>query len=136
VIALKRGYPEKSIELLQISAPYDLGMQRSTIRGLFGALYPVYVRGEAYLAARRGADAAAEFQKKLDHRGIVISDPVGAVAHLELARAYMLSGDKSQASQAYQDFLVLWKDADHDIPILKQAQAEYSNPIDYGSLLF
>jgi DNA-binding winged helix-turn-helix (wHTH) protein/tetratricopeptide (TPR) repeat protein len=126
LIALKRGDPEKSIELLQISAPYDLGTQRSTIHGLFGALYPVYVRGEAYLAARRGAEAAAEFQKILDHRGIVISDPVGALAHLELGRAYMLTGDKNRARQAYEDFLTLWKDADSDIPILKQAQAEYS----------
>jgi eukaryotic-like serine/threonine-protein kinase len=126
-IALKQGEPMKSIELLQISEPYDLGTQRSTIHGLFGALYPVYVRGEAYLAARRGAEAVAEFQKILDHRGIVISDPVGAVARLELARAYVLSGDKSRAGQAYRDFLVLWKDADPDIPILKEAHAEYSN---------
>jgi eukaryotic-like serine/threonine-protein kinase len=126
-IALKQGEPLKSIELLQISAPYDLGTQRSTIHGLFGALYPVYVRGEAYLAARRGAEAVAEFQKILDHRGIVISDPVGAVTRLEMARAYMLSGDKNRASQAYRDFLILWKDADPDVPILKQAQAEYSH---------
>jgi eukaryotic-like serine/threonine-protein kinase len=126
-IALKQGEPLKSIELLQISEPYDLGTQRSTIHGLFGALYPVYVRGEAYLAARRGADAVAEFQKILDHRGIVISDPIGAVARLELARAYMLSGDKRRAGQAYRDFLILWKDADRDIPILKQAHAEYSD---------
>jgi hypothetical protein len=84
------------------------------------------VRGEAYLAARRGVEAIAEFQKILDHRGIAISDPVGAVARLELARAYRLSGDKSRAAQAYRDFLVLWKDADPDIPILKQARAEFS----------
>jgi DNA-binding winged helix-turn-helix (wHTH) protein/tetratricopeptide (TPR) repeat protein len=125
-IALKRGDPEKSIEMLQISEPYDLGTQRSTIHGLFGALYPIYVRGEAYLATHRGAEAAAEFQKILDHRGIVISDPVGALAHLELGRAYGLLGDKKRAGQAYQDFLTLWKDADSDIPVLKQAQAEYS----------
>jgi tetratricopeptide (TPR) repeat protein len=125
-VALKQGDPLKSIGLLQISAPYDLGTQRSTIHGLFGALYPVYVRGEAYLAARRGVEAIAEFQKILDHRGIAISDPVGAVARLELARAYRLSGDNSRAAQAYRDFLVLWKDADPDIPILKQARAEFS----------
>jgi len=124
--ALKRGDPAKSIELLQISATYDLGTQRSTIHGLFGALYPIYVRGEAYLALHRGAEAAAEFQKILDHRGIVISDPVGALAHLELGRAYVLLGEKKKAGQAYQDFLTLWKDADSDIPVLKQAQAEYS----------
>jgi eukaryotic-like serine/threonine-protein kinase len=124
--ALKRGDPAKSIELLQVSATYDLGTQRSTIHGLFGALYPIYVRGEAYLALHRGAEAAAEFQKILDHRGIVISDPVGALAHLELGRAYVLLGEKKKAGQAYQDFLTLWKDADSDIPVLKQAQAEYS----------
>jgi tetratricopeptide (TPR) repeat protein len=125
-IALKQGEPSKSLEFLQISAPYDLGTQRSSIHGLFGALYPVYVRGEAYLAARRGAEAVAEFQKILDHRGIVISDPVGAVARLELARAYVLLGDNSQAGQAYRDFLVLWKDADPNIPLLKRAHAEYA----------
>jgi eukaryotic-like serine/threonine-protein kinase len=84
-VALKDGEPLKSIELLQISVPYDLGTQHSTIHGLFGALYPVYVRGEAYLAIHRGTEAAAEFQKILDHRGVVVSDPVGALAHLEWA---------------------------------------------------
>jgi hypothetical protein len=126
IFALKLGEPSKSIELLQISAPYDLGTQRSTIHGLFGALYPVYVRGEAYLVAHQGTQAAAEFQKILDHRGIVVSDPIGAMAHLELGRAYALSGDKTRATHAYQDFFTLWKDADPDIPILEQAQAEYS----------
>jgi len=87
----------------------------------------VYVRGLAYLAARRGAEAAAEFQKILDHRGIVASDPIGALAHLQLGRALALSGDKARAKAAYQDFLTLWKDADPDIPILKQAKAEYAS---------
>jgi hypothetical protein len=126
IVALKHGESLKSIELLQISVPYDLGTQHSTIHGFFGALYPVYVRCEAYLAAHRGAEAAVEFQKILDHRGVVVSDPVGALAHLELGRAYALSGDKIRARRAYQDFLALWKDADPDVPILKQAQAEYS----------
>ena len=92
----------------------------------FGMFYPVYVRGLAYLAAHQGAEAAAEFQKILDHRGIVISDPIGALAHLQSGRAYTLSGDKTKAKAAYQDFLTLWKDADPDIPILRQAQAEYN----------
>ncbi len=92
-----------------------------------GTLYPAYVRGLAYLAAHQGAEAAAEFQKILDHRGIVLSDPIGALAHLQLGRAYALSGDKTKAKSAYQDFLTLWKDADPDIPILKQAKAEYAN---------
>jgi len=94
--------------------------------GQFGALYPIHVRGQAYLAAHEGARAAMEFQKILDHRGIVASDPVGAVARLELGRAFALSGEKAKAAAAYHDFLTLWKDADSDIPILKQANSEYS----------
>jgi hypothetical protein len=85
------------------------------------------VRGQAYLAVHQGANAAAEFQKIVDHRGIVVSDPIGALARLQLGRAYALAGDKTKARSAYQDFLTLWKDADSDIPILKQAQAEYAN---------
>jgi tetratricopeptide (TPR) repeat protein len=92
----------------------------------FGGLYTVYVRGQAYLAAGRGQEAAAEFQKVLDHRGIVLADPVGVLAHLQLGRAYVVSGDRIKARSAYQDFLALWKDADPDIPILKQAKAEYA----------
>jgi eukaryotic-like serine/threonine-protein kinase len=92
----------------------------------FGAFYPAYVRGEAYLALHKGPDAAAEFQKILAHRGIVTSDPIGALAHLQLGRALGLSGDKAGVQTAYQDFLTLWKDADPDIPILKQAKAEYA----------
>jgi eukaryotic-like serine/threonine-protein kinase len=90
------------------------------------ALYPVYVRGEAYLAAHRGNEAAAEFQKILDQRGVVFNEPIGALAHLGLARAYLLQGDTAKAKTAYPDFLTLWKDADPDIPILKQAKAEYA----------
>ena len=89
-------------------------------------LYPIYVRGGAYLAAHRGAEAATEFQKILNHRGIVVSDPIGALAHLQLGRAFALSGDKTKAKAAYHDFLTLWKDADPDIPILEQAEAEYT----------
>ena len=126
LLALNHGEPSKAIELLQIAVPYELGLPRSGIHGFFGALYPVYVRGEAYLAAHQGAEAAAEFQKILDHRGIVVSDPIGALAHLQLGRAFVLSGDKAKAKAAYQDFLTLWKDADPDIPILKQAKAEYA----------
>jgi eukaryotic-like serine/threonine-protein kinase len=125
-IALNQGQPAKAIELLQIAVPYELGVPRSAIHGNFGALYPIYVRGEAYLAAHQGAEAAAEFQKILNHRGIVISDPIGALAHLQRGRAFALSGDKTKAKAAYVDFLTLWKDADPGIPILKDAQAEYA----------
>jgi eukaryotic-like serine/threonine-protein kinase len=117
-VALSRDDPTKAIEILQVAAPYELSGS--------GALYPVYVRGEAYLAAHRGIEAAAEFQKILDHRGIVANCPIGALAHLGLGRAYALSGNKTNAKAAYQDFLALWKDADPDIPILKQAKAEYA----------
>ena len=93
---------------------------------LLGGLYSAYVRGEALVAAHRYAEAAAEFQKILDHRGIVGADPIGALAHLQLGRTFALSGDKIKAKAAYQDFLTLWKDADPDIPILRQANAEYA----------
>src|ERR1019366_733246 len=125
-LALNHGEPAKAIELLQIAVPYELGVPRSSIHGNFGALYPVYVRGEAYLALHQGAEAAAEFQKILDRRGIVVSDPIGALAHLQLGRACVMSGDNTNAKVAYQDFLTLWKDADPDIPILRQARAEYA----------
>jgi hypothetical protein len=84
------------------------------------------VRGLAHLAAHQGAEAAAEFQKIIDHRSIVISDPIGALAHLQLGRALVLSGDKTKAKTAYNDFLTLWKDADPDIPIFREAKAEFA----------
>src|ERR1039457_6721936 len=125
-LALNHTEPSKAIELLQIAVPYDLGAPRSSFHGFFGTLYPVYVRGEAYLAAHQGAEAATEFQKILKHRGIVVSDPIGALAHLQLGRAFAWSGNKTKARTAYQDFLTLWKDADPEIPILKQAKTEYA----------
>jgi len=126
LIALNHSEPAKAIELLQVAAPYELGVPPSSFYGFFGSGYPVYVRGEAYLAAHRGPEAVAEFQKILDHRGIVVSDPIGALAHLQIGRAYAVQGDTAKAKSAYQDFLTLWKDADLDIPILKQAKAEYA----------
>ena len=126
LVALKTGKVLKAIELLQKATPNELGFPASGFFGFFGALYPVYVRGEAYLAAHNGAEAAVEFQKILDHRGVVVSDPVGALAYMQLGRAYSLSGDKTKAQSAYQNFLTLWKAADSDIPILKQAQSEFS----------
>ena len=126
LLALNRGEPERALELLQVAIPHELGVPPSTVSGLFGALYPVYVRGQAYLAARQGVKAAAEFQKILDHRTIVISDPIGALARLQMGRAYALSGDVTKAKSAYQEFLTLWKNADRDIPVLRQAKAEYA----------
>jgi serine/threonine protein kinase/tetratricopeptide (TPR) repeat protein len=126
LLALNHGEPAKAIKLLQIAVPYDLSAPRSSIHGNFGALYPIYVRGEAYLALDQGVEAATEFQKILDHRGIVVSDPIGALAHLQLGRAYALSGDTAKAKTAYQDFLTLWKDADQDLPILIEARKDYA----------
>ena len=125
LLALNRNDPAKAIELLQVAAPYELGTPRSSFHAIYGVLYPIYVRGEAYLALHQGTQAAAEFQKILDHRGIVISDPVGALARLQIARAYAMSGDQAKGKTAYQGFLKLWKDADPDIPVLQQAKAEY-----------
>ena len=90
------------------------------------ALYPVFVRGEAYLAAHQGKEAAAEFQNILDHPGVVTNEPIGAPTHLQIGRAYTMQGDTAKAKAAYQDFLTLWIDADRDIPILIAAKAEYA----------
>jgi DNA-binding winged helix-turn-helix (wHTH) protein len=126
LLALASHDPSRAIELLQVAAPYDLGAPRSSYHGIFGPLYPIYFRGQAFLAAHQGAQAATEFQKILDHRGIVVSDPIGALARLQLGRAFVLSGDNVRAKSAYEDFLALWKDADPDVPILKQARKEYA----------
>ena len=122
--ALERNDTSRAIEALQVATPYELGLPGT---GSFTpGLYPVYVRGDAYLAAHQGIDAAAEFQKILGHRGVVQNESIGTLAHLGLARAYVLQRDTGKASAAYQDFLTLWKDSDPDIPILKQAKAEYA----------
>jgi eukaryotic-like serine/threonine-protein kinase len=126
ILALNRRQPSKAIEVLEAAAPFELGPPRSNLRGSFGALYLVYVRGQAYLSAHQGAKAAAEFQKIVDHRGTVASDPIGVLARLQLARAFALSGDIAKAKCAYQDFLTLWRDADPDIPVLKQSKAEFA----------
>ena len=117
--ALQSGSANKALEALVPAAPYELGWTGFS-------LYPVYLRGEAYLAVHQGSAAATEFQKILDHACVVWNEPIGALARLGLARAYALEGDTAKAKAAYQDFLVLWKDADPDIPILKQAKSEYA----------
>jgi eukaryotic-like serine/threonine-protein kinase len=122
-VELDANNTAQSLVFLEAAAPYELG---GPPQFQLGTLYPAYIRGQAYLAAHNGTAAAAEFQKFLDHRGIVINFPLGALAHLGLARAYALSGDTAKAKTAYNDFLTLWKDADPDIPILKQAKAEYA----------
>ena len=124
--ALNRGAPLDAVEQLERARPYELALPGTAFFAKFGGLYPAYVRGESYLAAGRGQEAAVEFQKVLNHRGIVFADPIGALAHLQLGRAYVASGDMAKAKNAYQDFLTLWKDADEDMPVLKQAKAEYA----------
>jgi len=121
-LALNHNDSVKAVEVLQAAGAYELGIG-STVNS---ALYPVYIRGEAYLAAHQGNEAVVEFQKILDHRGIVINEPIGPLAHLQIGRAYAMQGDAAKAKTAYQDFLTLWKDADPDIPVLRQAKAEYA----------
>jgi len=124
-LALSHLNPLQALEALGTAAPYELGLPAISYYN-WPNLYPVYMRGEAYLAARQGSEAAAEFQKILDHRGTVLNEPIGALAQLQLGRAYALQGKAAKSRAAYQDFLTLWKDADPDIPILKQAKAEYA----------
>jgi tetratricopeptide (TPR) repeat protein len=124
-IELNRQNPSKAAEMLQQAASYELG-EPDPAPEVGGFLYPVYVRGQAYLALGKGSAAIAEFRKFLDHRGVASNCPLGALANLGLARAYALQGDTAKAKAAYEDFLALWKEADPDIPILKQAKAEYA----------
>ena len=123
-VAINRKASSSAVELLQAAVPYELGQSVGQLN--YSCIYPVYIRGEAYLAAGQGPAAAAEFRKFLDHRGIVQNCPTGALAHLGLARAYTLQGDTAKARAAYQEFLTLWKDADPDIPILIAAKSEYA----------
>jgi tetratricopeptide (TPR) repeat protein len=129
LLALNHSEPSNAVELLQTAIPYETGtLNEGGSEFLLGAgnLYSAYVRGLAYLAAHQGREAAVEFQKILQHRGIVVCDPIGGLVHLQLGRAYALAGDRVKAKSAYEDFLNLWKDADPDIPIYKQAKAEYA----------
>ena len=115
-----------AIEALQTASRYDLALGRIGFIGRFGGLYPIYVRGLAYLAARQPAEAAAEFRRILDHRSITLVDPMDALARLQLARALALSGDTASAKEVYKDLFMLWTNADADIPVLTQARAEYA----------
>jgi hypothetical protein len=122
-LALSEHAPEKAIKGLEATAPFELGSSGNS--AVFtSALYPIYLRGEAYLAARQGGEAAAEFEKILNWRGVVLNEPIGPLAHLGLARAYAMQGEIAKARAAYQDFFTLWKDADPDIPVLQQAKTQ------------
>jgi tetratricopeptide (TPR) repeat protein len=121
--ALHSGDASRAVEALTEAEPYELGQTNYSFT--FG-LYPVYLRGQAYLEAKQGAAAQIEFQKILDHYGAVGNQPIGALAHLGLARSYTLQGDIPKARAAYSDFLSLWKNADPDVPLLKQAKVEFA----------
>jgi hypothetical protein len=114
------------VDQLQIVLPYELAVTGLNFNHFYlGGLHSAYVRGEALVAAHRYPEAIAEFQKILTHRGLVGADPIGALARVQLAGALALSGDQNKAKAAYQDFFTLWKDADPDLPVLRQAKAEY-----------
>ena len=124
--ALNRDDPVKALEMTQAAAPYELAVPGTAYysSAFFGALYPVYVRGLAFSRMGRHREAAAEFQKILDHPGITLNDPIGPMARLQLARALSASGDRAKSAAVYKDLLMLWKDADPDIPVVQEAKAE------------
>jgi len=125
--ALAEAKPADSVERLQVALPYELAVNGFNFNHFYlGGLHSAYVRGEAFATERRYSEAVAEFQKLLDHRGIVGTDPMSALAHLQLGRMFVLAGDKIKAKAAYQDFLTLWKDADREVPVLLQAKTEYA----------
>jgi tetratricopeptide (TPR) repeat protein len=126
--ALNEGDASKALEMTQAAAPYDLAVPGTaySTNAFFGALYPVYVRGLAYSRMGRHREAAAEFRKILYHPGLVLNDPIGPMARLQLGRALSASGDRAQSAAVYKDLLALWKDADPDGPILREAKAEYA----------
>jgi tetratricopeptide (TPR) repeat protein len=124
--ALNHGDPVKALEITQAAAPYELGVPGTAYYSgvFFGALYPVYVRGLAYSRMGHHREAAKEFQMILDHPGLTLNDPIAPMARLQLARALSASGDHARSATAYKDLLMLWKDADPDIPVVQQARAE------------
>jgi eukaryotic-like serine/threonine-protein kinase len=124
-IEIQHRNPTKAVELLQTAVAYELGSPLPQFE-VGGSLYPVYVRGQAYLMLHQGTEAIGEFQKFIDYRGVAINCPLAALARLQLARAYAMDGDSTKARGAYKEFFGLLKDADHDIPILKEAKAEYA----------
>jgi eukaryotic-like serine/threonine-protein kinase len=126
ILALKRNDPAGAIDALEPATPYELGAPRGAVTCFFGSLYPILFRGEAYLAAHKGQEAAREFQKLLDHRGTMTGDPVSSLAGYGLARSYALFGDTTKARHQYEELLFLWKDADPDLPLLHEAKAKFS----------
>jgi tetratricopeptide (TPR) repeat protein len=126
LFALAHGDHAKAIETLQVAHTFEFGQTGLAFFGHFGGLHPAYLRGQAYMQAQRETEAAVEFQKLLDHPGLVLADPVGVMARLQLGRIFALSGNTAKAKVAYQDVLTIWKDADSDLPVINQARAEYA----------
>jgi len=126
LFSLSARDPGAAIQSLQGSSRYDLAVGGLGFNGFFGALYPVYVRGQAYLGAHQPADAAAELQRIVDHRSIVLADPMDTMARLQLARALAAAGDTVKAKGAYDNLFTVWKNADPDIAVIKDARAEYA----------
>jgi tetratricopeptide (TPR) repeat protein len=120
-IQQKQGHPARAVSVLEVAAPYELGNPSP-----FGNLYPIYLRGQAYLLGQNGRAAAGEFQKMINHSGIVLNYPTGGLALVQLGRAEAMNGNMGKARTAYQDFFALWKTADANIPILKEAKADYA----------
>ena len=131
LIDLQKNDPTQAIKRLEASDALELA--QPGVQEPFGNMYPTYVRGLAYLKANQGENAAKEFQRILDHRGLVLNFIIGALAHLQMARAQVMIGDKDAARKSYQEFLTLWKDADPDIPIYRQAKAEYKKLLATGT---
>ena len=125
-MALNKSDPRKAIDLLEANRPYEFGIPPLAFIHYYGNMYPIYVRGLAFLAMRNPEEAAVEFGRLLTHSGLAAGDPVDAAARRRLALALKLSGDKTKARSAYQDFLTAWKDAEPDLLILKQAKTEYA----------
>jgi len=125
LLSLADGNPAAAIEAVQIASRYDLALGRIGFVGRYGGLYPIYVRGLAYLAARQPAQAQGEFQRIVEHPHITLVDPMSGLARLQLARGLVLSGDLVKAKRAYDDLFTLWKDADADVPVIEQARAEF-----------
>jgi hypothetical protein len=125
-LAIGRGHASAAVAALAPALPYEHTVPAINFVAFFGGRYSAYVRGMARLAEHRGADAAAEFQDIIANRGLVLGDPVGALAHVQLGRALAMSGDAANARKAYEEFFVLWKDADPGLPILEQARAEHA----------
>jgi predicted Zn-dependent protease len=122
-IAINAKKPADALQILQNASAYELGQSQPF---QFGMMYPVYLRGQAYLQAGQGKEAMLEFQRIIDDRGIILNFPMGALSRLGLARSYALQGDAAKSRAAYQDFLSIWREADSDVPILKETKAEYA----------